>query len=325
MSFGRSRTSWRLLSPVVAVAWAVGFVALTGAAHADTTHGRSTAQAPAPTAQDQSTTHPAAHGGTSGDVSQPQPISRADANRGGANGQCPGGPYCSTRDGSASGNGNGGGLSVGKPCAGCVGKADNKNPRGQMPGPSDRNAGYECDTNHGIARTNPAHTGCVTAPSPGCVPTAEVPCVPEQGCVPTAEVPCVPEQGCVPTAEVPCVPEQGCVPTAEVPCVPEQGCVPTAEVPCVPDTGCPSTTSLSSRCGPTSSGSVSGVVVPQASVEAPTTPRGSVTPPAPRMGLLPNTGAAGDLVGWALAGLGSVACGVAVLARRKRMQVRSTV
>src|SRR4029077_1202665 len=83
---------------------------------------------------------------------------------GGANGQCPGGPYCSTRDGSPSLNGNGGGKATGKPCAGCVGKADNKNPKGQMPNGSDHNAGYECDRNHGIGRSNPAHTGCVATP-----------------------------------------------------------------------------------------------------------------------------------------------------------------
>jgi hypothetical protein len=77
------------------------------------------------------------------------------------------GPYDSTRDGSPSLNGNGGGNAVGKPCAGCVGKADNKDPPGQMPGGSDANAGYECDRNHGIGRTNPAHTGCkATTPPP---------------------------------------------------------------------------------------------------------------------------------------------------------------
>ena len=72
----------------------------------------------------------------------------------------PGGPYDSTCDGSPSGNGNGGGNAVGKPCAGCVGSADDKNPKGQMPNGSDHNAGYECDRNHGIGRANPAHTGC---------------------------------------------------------------------------------------------------------------------------------------------------------------------
>ena len=112
--------------------------------------------------------------GTTGDTSEPQPLSNADQNNGGANGQCPDGPYCSTRDGSPSGNGNGNGKAVGKPCAGCVGKADNKNPPGQKPNGSDANAGYECDRNHGIGRTNPAHTGCETpnvAPSPTPSPT----------------------------------------------------------------------------------------------------------------------------------------------------------
>jgi hypothetical protein len=107
-----------------------------------------------------SSDHSKGNAGTSGVSSDPQPTSNADQNSGGANGQCPSGPYCSTRDGSASGNGNGGGKATGKPCAGCVGKADNKNPKGQMPNGSDHNAGYECDRNHGIGRTNPAHTGC---------------------------------------------------------------------------------------------------------------------------------------------------------------------
>ena len=105
-----------------------------------------------------------------GSATSPQPVSKADATRGGANGQCPGGPYCSTRDGSPSLNGNGKGAAVGKPCAGCVGKADNKNPPGQMPNGSDHNNGYECDSNHGIGRSNPAHTGCtpvVTPPNGG--------------------------------------------------------------------------------------------------------------------------------------------------------------
>jgi hypothetical protein len=143
-------------------------------------------------------------------LTQPPPLSHADTNHGGANGQCPGGPYCSTRDGSASGNGNGNGKATGKPCAGCVGKADNKNPKGQLPGGSDHNNGYECDGNHGVARSNPAHTACTTPvppPPTDCVPTADNdfcgnPPPPE--CVPTADNnfcgnPPPPE--CVPTAD----------------------------------------------------------------------------------------------------------------------------
>ena len=78
-----------------------------------------------------------------------------------ANSGC--GEYCSTRDGSPSRNGEGDGEATGRPCAGCVGKADDKNPRGQRPNGSDSNNGYECDGNEGIAKGNPAHTGC--APS----------------------------------------------------------------------------------------------------------------------------------------------------------------
>jgi hypothetical protein len=76
------------------------------------------------------------------------------------NGANTSGPYDDTCDGSPSGNGNGGGNATGKPCAGCVGNADEKNPPGQQPGPQDHNNGYECDGNNGIAKTNPAHTGC---------------------------------------------------------------------------------------------------------------------------------------------------------------------
>lgn len=100
----------------------------------------------------------ATHGPAHQIYTSPQPASNADFSGHGANVH---GPYDSTRSGAPSLNGNGVGTAVGKPCAGCVGKADNKNPEGQMPNGSDPNAGYECDRNHGIGRTNPAHTGCV--------------------------------------------------------------------------------------------------------------------------------------------------------------------
>jgi LPXTG-motif cell wall-anchored protein len=217
MSFGKD-VRRRLLSPFAALLWVSVTVGFAGVAHADTSSGHAAQAAHATGGPDKSSTisttgtstprsaapdrakpshagsvSKTTHGGTSGDVNSPQPISKADANAGGANGQCPGGPYCSTRDGSASANGNGGGKAVGKPCAGCVGKADNKNPQGQKPDASDHNAGYECDTNHGIAKTNPAHTGCLTPPLQECVPTPEVPCVSPPECVPTPAVPCVPQ------------------------------------------------------------------------------------------------------------------------------------
>ena len=118
--------------------------------------------------------------GTSGEVTEPQPPSGADQNPGGANGdQCSSDPkatYCSTRDGSPSANGNGGGDAKGKPCAGCVGKADNKNPPGQEktnPMGTFPNNGYECDNNNGIGKGNPAHTGCQGTTPPPCDDTVE--------------------------------------------------------------------------------------------------------------------------------------------------------
>lgn len=70
------------------------------------------------------------------------------------------GAYDETCDGSPSKNGSGKGAAAGKPCAGCVGNADDKNPKGQAPSGKDHNAGYECDRNQGVGKTNPAHTGC---------------------------------------------------------------------------------------------------------------------------------------------------------------------
>lgn len=127
------------------------------------------------------------------DTSVPQSPSNADFSGNGANVH---GPYDSTRDGSPSLNGNGGGEAVGKPCAGCVGKADNKNPFGQLPGGSDSNKGYECDANHGIGKGNPAHTGCKPSETPPSTPPqtppstkTEVPPPPPGGGAPQAPAP----------------------------------------------------------------------------------------------------------------------------------------
>ncbi len=123
----------------------------------------------------------------------PQPPSNADLSGNGANTN---GAYDSTRDGSPSGNGNGNGEAAGKPCAGCVGKADNKNPKGQLVNGSDSNAGYECDRNHGIARTNPAHTGCKTPP-PTTTPPPPPTSPPPPGCVVNCAPSSPPPPGCV--------------------------------------------------------------------------------------------------------------------------------
>jgi hypothetical protein len=104
--------------------------------------------------------------GTSGTCSSPQPWSTADRNNTGANDTSGSNAYASTRNGADADNGGANGRATGKPCAGCVGKADNKNPSGQAPnGPVDHNNGYECDGNNGIGQTNPAHTGCTAMAS----------------------------------------------------------------------------------------------------------------------------------------------------------------
>ena len=161
---------------------------------------------------------PAVGGGQpSGNVQSAQPFSNADKNNTGANDTSTTNPYRSTRDGAPSLNGNGGGQQVGQPCAGCVGKADNKNPGGQAPNATDRNAGYECDRNHGIGRSNPAHTGCTTTPTV-CVPTKDqdANCKPIEKCVPkTGE-----DSNCKPIVK--CVPKTG----EDSNCKPIVKCVP---------------------------------------------------------------------------------------------------
>ena len=93
--------------------------------------------------------------------------------------------YDADCDGRASENGGGGSGGGGKPCAGCVGKADNKHPPGQEPDENDNNKGYECDDNKGVGAQrgsgNPAHTGCrppnntTTTPPPTTPPGTTTP------------------------------------------------------------------------------------------------------------------------------------------------------
>ena len=273
--------------------------------------------APKSTTSTKTTTKASSHStsgtaGTSGDPKSPQPVSNADSNSGGANGQCPGGAYCSTRDGSPSMNGNGGGKATGKPCAGCVGKADNKNPKGQAPDGSDHNAGYECDRNHGIGRTNPAHTGCTPTPEtpPGeCVPTDEHPCTPPPPCVPTDDEPCTPPGECVPTDDEPCTPPGECVPTDDEPCTPPAECVPTTDKPCVtpPGTNRPPTV-LGTEA--TRSPAVLGTAATRAPVAA----------VAPSAAALPATGAGQSDQLLALLGGGLVLTGATMLVARRKAQ-----
>jgi hypothetical protein len=163
-SVSRQRSVVRRLFAAVGVG-GMALVALANPAFADPGNGNGNANGAAQSAAHSNSANHQTNGtaGTSGDPTLPQPPSTADDNGTGANTS---GPYDSTRDGSPSGNGIGDGNATGEPCAGCVGKADNKNPPGQQPGPEDHNNGYECDGNNGIAKTNPAHTGCVDAANP---------------------------------------------------------------------------------------------------------------------------------------------------------------
>jgi hypothetical protein len=176
MTTARSKAGRR--TGALAAVLALGLITMTGVAYADPGNGNGAANASdnangkGLVAGDSSSESSA----TTADNTSPQPASNADFSGNGANTS---GAYDSTRDGSPSLNGNGGGNATGKPCAGCVGKADNKNPPGQAPDGSDHNAGYECDTNHGVGKTNPAHTGCappaIVIPPPEVIGTTETP------------------------------------------------------------------------------------------------------------------------------------------------------
>jgi hypothetical protein len=143
----------------------------------------------------------------------------------GANQDC--GAYCPSGVGLPSGNGNGDGNATGKPCAGCVGNADDKNPPGQYKDGSDHNNGYECDGNNGIGKTNPAHTGCQPT-------TTTVP----QTTTTTKVVPCT-GSSCDTTTTT--QPEQTTT-TTVVPCTGDACPTTTTVAPCTGD-ACSTTTS----------------------------------------------------------------------------------
>jgi len=266
-------------------------------------------------------------------VTQPQPKSNADQNTGGANGDC--GSYCSTRDGAPSKNGDpkgtGGGKATGKPCAGCVGKADNKNPPGQYKDGSDHNAGYECDRNQGIGKTNPAHTGCTTSstpecqPKPGQNPDCSTPgCEPKPGQNPDCSTPeCVVTPtntcgtpGCVVTPTNTCS-QPECVESDTVTCDEGDVCTPTEEVPCDDEELCvPSelTTCAFDNLGEEGS---RGPVANEGT-EANRAPAVLGTEASrPAAGALPNTGAGDQLSLLAATGLGLLLVGGASLAMRR--------
>jgi hypothetical protein len=148
-------------------------------------------------------------------IADPAPSSDAT---GGANQDC--GAYCPSGVGLPSGNGNGDGNATGKPCAGCVGNADDKNPPGQYKDGSDPNNGYECDGNNGIGKTNPAHSGCQsTTTIPQTTTTTAAPCTSASCPTTTTTAPCTGDNcGTTTTTEAPCTTEGCPTTTTTAPC-----------------------------------------------------------------------------------------------------------
>lgn len=105
--------------------------------------------------------------------------------------------------GQPSGNGKSTDNNGNRPCAGCVGNADYKNPPGQLPDGSDDNRGYECDENEGIGKMNPAHSGC--APTPPTPPVNSPPSVvpPTPAVTPPTPAVTPPTRAVTPPAESP--------------------------------------------------------------------------------------------------------------------------
>ena len=253
-----------------------------------------------------------------------------------------GGNYENTCPAGPSQNGAGNGNANGKPCAGCVGNADDKNPPGQATsGPTDHNNGYECDQkgrsanegNNGVGYGNPAHTGCEgdTTPPP-CVPTAEnhhcdTDCVPSAAnhhcntdCVPSAAnnqcQPCPSGQnmgsnGC----QCPAGSTMGTSGTCETPCVPATGSVCGQQTPsCVPS-------AANNRCGGGTTevlGETLGRPVEVLGVQVTAAPAPAAVAPA----TLATTGS--ELLGWVRLGLLLVSAGLLLVlatARRRRAGV----
>jgi hypothetical protein len=121
--------------------------------------------ASAPGQQKQEQPQPGAPGQEKGSQAEAPPRGQGDASaskqgKSDGRGANQSGPYDPSGVGEPSGNGKSEDNNGKRPCAGCVGKADAKNPPGQLPGGSDANRGYECDENQGVGKTNPAHSGC---------------------------------------------------------------------------------------------------------------------------------------------------------------------
>ena len=124
-----------------------------GSSDVGTTTATDTVSAAASTATPSDATVSASASASAAPAAAAAPAAPAAASNGNGNG------FGANQAANAGSNGNGG-----KPCAGCVGNADGKTPKGQSS--NDKNRGHECDDNKGIGKGNPAHSPCPTTPPP---------------------------------------------------------------------------------------------------------------------------------------------------------------
>jgi LPXTG-motif cell wall-anchored protein len=236
-----------------------------------------------------------------------------------------------------------------------VGKADNKNPKGQQPGPQDNNNGYECDGNHGIAKGNPAHTGCqpgedtpsdtcpdgsmpddhgkCEAPEPTCpdgsMPNDDGTCDAPTPVCPDGSMPS--DEGTCPNGETPVCPD-GSMPNDDGTCdtptpvcpdgsMPNDdgACLPT-EPPICPDGSMPNDdgtcdTPVPGTNRPPTVAGVEQFAQPPAAVEQFAGPSAPMVGPS---GILPSTGAGVLMNALAATGLGLLLVGAATLLLRRR-------
>lgn len=242
-----------------------------------------------------------------------------------------GGPYDANCTGAPSQNGNGRDNTgiPGPPCAGCVGQADNQQPPGQMPGGSDGNAGYECDSNNGIGQGNPAHTGCAPGSTPTATPTPTITPTPTPTPTPTITPRVTPTPTPTITPRVTPTPSAGATPqdAGTPPLVPEPsntstppGPAASPSAPGIPDGGSrppvirPGVDEQPSRPGSTPDAVLGDRISRAPQAVAPQVVAASVSPESDRVaaGQLPFTGA--PLVPFLLLGMAITLSGVALVA-----------
>ncbi len=200
-------------APRLATAMATMVVGLTLAGTSVAQQADPGNSASAPGQQAQGTADPGNSAEAPGQLKQQDPPAEPQSqNETSGTGANQSGPYDPSGVGAPSGNGKSETNNGNRPCAGCVGNADAKNPPGQLPGGSDPNNGYECDGNQGVGKTNPAHSGCgsttTTTPPSGGPPGGGPPGGGPPGGPPGVET-TAPPPGAPPAEPGPPAPHQG--------------------------------------------------------------------------------------------------------------------